>query len=248
MRTDAVTIEEKPKRVSRARKAESASGIFAPVTATPSVKPLIEVVDSLSGLVSKVEQARKEILELQEKISETQKSWFEEQKQHEKAISDRNSEEELARKREKEEYEYQMKIGRRKVEDEFNERKLAWERELQQRKEEVAAEKKELLELRTKVASFEAEIQKAVKDAQNVAVKELEEKYGNERKLREQEVKSEKEILGLKISSLTAENSRQAAEIETLRKALEEATRQVKDIAVKVIEGRVPKVIGTAEV
>lgn len=244
----AATGEEKPKRASRTKRIETVSSVPSSSGAVPSIKPLIEVSASLSDLISKTEVAKKEILDLQEKILETQKFWSEEQKEHGKAVSDRNSEEELVRKREKEEYDYQTKLAHRKAEDEFNEKRSAWERELQQRKDELAAEKKELAGLRVKVSSFDTETQKAVKEAQNALAKELEERYDSERRLREQEVKSEKEILNLRIASLTAENSRQATEIETLKKALEEATRQVKDIAVKVIEGRTPKVVGTSEI
>ena len=49
-------------------------------------------------------------------------------------------------------------------------------------------------------------------------------------------MKSEKELLVLKITNLTQENSRQSNEIAVLKKSLEEATRQLKDVAVKVIE------------
>mgnify|MGYP001568907884 CR=1 FL=1 len=48
--------------------------------------------------------------------------------------------------------------------------------------------------------------------------------------------KAEKEILALKIESLTANNERQVKEIESLKRAMEEARRQIKEIAVKVIE------------
>lgn len=43
-------------------------------------------------------------------------------------------------------------------------------------------------------------------------------------------------MLNLRIENLAQENSRQAREVELLKKALEEATRQLKDVAVKIIE------------
>ena len=52
----------------------------------------------------------------------------------------------------------------------------------------------------------------------------------------DQEQKSEKELLAFKITNLTQENARQSQEIITLKKSLENATAQLKDVAVKVIE------------
>lgn len=248
--TAVAAISDKPKKTMRTKKTEATTvAQSVAITELPKVyKPLSDIHDSLSDLIIKTEQAEKEIADLQNKILETQKFWQEEQREHEKQVVSRDEEFQLARKREEEEYEYQKKMDRKKAEDEFSERKSSWGKELSQRKEEIEADKKELQELRVKATSFESELQKAVKEAQIILTKELEERYSNERKLREQEVKSEKELLVLKIDSLTKENSRQAAEIETLKKAFDETTRQLKDVAVKVIEGRTPKIIDSSEV
>lgn len=90
--------------------------------------------------------------------------------------------------------------------------------------------------LRKAVAGFEAEKNKVVKEACVTLEKQLSEKFATEQKLRVQEANAEKEILSLKIETLTAESTKQAKEIDFLKRALSEATQQVKDIAVKVIE------------
>lgn len=241
-------VEEKPKKSSRAKKAEMSDLAVKTAVTSSAYKPLENICGYLSDLSSKVEQAKTELTDSQKRIVEIYEEWNKEQLEHRKRVLARDEELAVARKREEEEYEYQKRMERKKAEDDFNERKASWEKDLQQKKDEIAVEKKELVELRARVASFDSELQKAVKEAQVATAKELEEKYTGERKLREQEVKSEKEILNLRISSLGSENSRQAGEIETLRKALEEATRQVKDIAVKVIEGRAPKVTSSSEI
>lgn len=74
------------------------------------------------------------------------------------------------------------------------------------------------------------------KEAESILEKILTEKFSNEKVLREQEIKAEKELLNLKITNLTAENARQTKEIESLKNALDEATKQIKEVAVKVIE------------
>lgn len=94
----------------------------------------------------------------------------------------------------------------------------------------------ELNELRKLVASFDEEKDKAVRITQEAITKELNERYEFEKRIRDQEFKSQLEVLNLRLNNALTENSRQAKEVEALKKALDEATRQVKEIAVKVIE------------
>lgn len=246
-----VDLMEKPKKTVRSKKVEQpveTDQVVLPTHASKiSPQPLVGVLDYLSELTVKIEQTKKEIIDSQKEIADTKEGWTKEKVEYEREITARNTEMALARKREEEEYEYQKKVERRKTEDEFAEKKTQWEKQLREEKEKIETERKELVELRNRVGSFEAELQKAVKEAQSVTARDLEAKYANERKLREQEVKSEKDILALKIESLVAENNRQSVEIKTLKAAFDEATRQVKDIAVKVIEGRTPKIVGTSE-
>lgn len=247
-----ITTEEKPKKSIRSKKIEQkaiADQIVPSINASKvSPQPLAGVIDYFSELGVKIEQTKKEIINSQKEIVDAKEEWNKEKNEYEKGIVARNTEVALARKREEEEYEYQKKVERRKAEDEFAEKKTQWEKQLREEKEKIEIERKELVELRSKVASFENELQKAVKEAQSITTRDLEVKYAGERKLREQEVKSERDILALKIESLVAENNRQSAEIKTLKAAFDEATRQVKDIAVKVIEGRTPKILGSQEV
>lgn len=84
--------------------------------------------------------------------------------------------------------------------------------------------------------NFDQEKEKAVKEACGLLQKQLQNAFAAEKKLREQEIKSEKELLALKITNLTQDNIRQANEIAVLKKSIEEATAQLKDVAVKVIE------------
>lgn len=142
----------------------------------------------------------------------------------------------MERKREQETYQYNITLARKRAEDEFQDKKLAWEKDLAQKKEELENQKRELEELRKLSAGFNEQQEKAVKEAEELLGKQLTEKVNQETVLREQQIKAEKEILGLKIANLETENYRLNKEIEILKRSLEEATRQVKEIAVKVIE------------
>jgi len=108
---------EKPKRVSRTKKTETAAVVSETATDLPKTyKPLVGVSDSLSDLITKTEQAKQEITELQNKILESQKAWQEEQREHEKQVLLRDEELRLARRREEEEYQYRKEMERRRAE------------------------------------------------------------------------------------------------------------------------------------
>lgn len=203
--------------------------IAASVKATSKSDPFTILIKEISDLQSEFEKLQKEIIQ-------TKEVWVTEQKTHQKEIEDKNIQEELERKRNRGSYEYETARNHKQEEDEFTDKKKSWERQLSQQQEILQQEKQELEELRKLVAGFEGEKEKSIKEAQTALQKDLTGSFENERRMKEQEFKAEKEILNLRLSSLTTENSRQAAEIQALKKALDEATGQVKEIAVKVIE------------
>ena len=187
-------------------------------------------------MLHSINTAKEEFTALQKAIDEVRESWNKEQRDHEIAVAERDQQEEIAQKREKETYHYETSLARKKAEDEFLEKKQRWERELAERKDEIAKEKEELEFLRKQVEGFEEEKEKAVKEASLKLQKELTERFTVEKKLREQEVESEQELLALKITNLTQENARQSQDVALLKKSLENSIAQLKDVAVKVIE------------
>lgn len=230
-------ISTTPKKTTRARKALSQAA-----STEPDLQPVNTMItQDFDGLVDKIVKNRQEFDNLQKEIAQVKQDWAREQKQHEVDLVQQKTQEELERKREQETYQYNTNLTRKRVEDEFTDKKMAWEKELAQRKDELNEQRKELEDLRKQVAGFDNLKDQAVKEAQALVEKQLTEQFDQERKLREQEVKSEKEIMGIKISNLDAENSRLTKEIEILKRSLDEATRQVKEIAVKVIESGQPK-------
>lgn len=202
---------------------EESPPLTAPVTSGKTIFPL----DSVDTLVAKLLETKTQLEKLEKEVAETKKNW---------AVSQQDLE--TARKREQETYQYETSLARRQAEDEFAAKKDRWEKELADRKEEIETDKKELARLQKLVESFPAEKEKAIADATSTLQKTLSEQFAHEKALREQENKSKESILTLKIENLEAETARQTKEIETLKKSLEEATRQVKDVAVKVIESR----------
>lgn len=220
------------KKVSRkkpAAKTAEISNLSTDKTPTPDAK-------DFSVLVEQILEVQKELEVLQKEIKEKKEIWMKEERGHESYLIERNQEEELKRKREEETYDYELNQRRKRAEDEWQEKRQKQEKELAQRKEEIEKDKEELVSLRKQVALFDQERERVVKEAELSLQKSLNEQFANERKLREQETKSEKELSGLKIEGLVKENSRLLSEIALLKKSLEEATGQIKEIAVKVIE------------
>lgn len=211
----------------------ASADISTPSPATPAVQTITE---AFNELLSKIHQSQAEFERLQREIIQIKQSWEQEQKGHQLELVQQRQQEELERRREREAYEYELTRNRKIAEDELAYQKAAWTRELQEQKDAIEKDRQELSQLRTQVTAFEAEKIKAVKEAQAILERQLTEKFENEKKLREQEMKSDKELLNLKVASLSEQNAKQAKEVESLKRALEEATRQVKDIAVKVIE------------
>lgn len=221
------------KKITRARKTVSTQN-----ASTPQDIQIVqtEITQDFDELVAKLAKSKQEFDNLQKEIAQVKQDWSREQKQHELEFAQQKTQEELERKREQETYQYNINLSRKRVEDEFQDRKMSWEKDLSQRKEELEGQKKELDELRKLVAGFDDQKEQAANKAQSQTEKRLVDQFDQGRKLKEQEVKAEKEILGLKIANLETENSRLNKEIEVLKRSLDEATRQVKEIAVKVIE------------
>lgn len=222
-------------RTTRTRKTTSPERVLpeTPSSASPSLKLISEI---FLALLEKINKAREEFETLEKEIARTKEEWEKEKRHYEKEKAELKAEEELARKRDEQTYEYETALVRKRAEDEFSDKKAKWEKELTARKEEIEKDKRELEALRKEAAAFENEKGKAVKEACDLLEKDITGKFDTERRLREQGFKAEREISSLRIETLTKENVKQANEIETLRKALEEATRQIKEIAVKVIE------------
>lgn len=225
-------ISEPVKKTSRAKKVV--------VSSDDQIKTTFLITD-LGLQISHLTELKNEVEKLEREIEQTKQEWLKEQKTHDQELIQRNQLEETSRRRDQETYDYETKLAKKRSEDELVDKRTKLEKELADRREEIEQNKKQLNELQKLVESFPAEKDKIIKEAVAATQKELTEKFETEKKLRDQEVKSQVEILNLKISSLENENSRQTKEIEVLKKSLEETTRQVKDIAIQVIQAKKPE-------
>lgn len=164
-----------------------------------------------------------------------------EQKQYEETLKKQ-------RDREREEYEYQKKLERKKEQDQYEQARLEQERknnEIQETFEKDIATREgalkereeELVKLRKEVAEFPVRLAKDIEKAVSEKTKELEINHRQQVVLSQKGAEAEQRVAELRIRSLEETVQRQFAEIKSLGERLEEAKRQVQDIAVKAIEG-----------
>lgn len=185
-----------------------------------------------AGLLYRLLETQKTTEEAFEKeMKEKRSVWDEEEKAHAQDVVRK-------RTRDDEEYVYEMKLQKQRDSDERESGKLARERKESEEANAKAALVKELEELRKKAAQAPVDTDKAVKDAVARALTEAKKDGDVVLAQMKQQAESDMQMAGLKIESLEALNKTQVAEIAQLKKQLDEATRQVKDIAVSVIESK----------
>ena len=202
---------------------------------------LTQEAETLTTVQKAIVIAKKELEETQKikltagllyRLLETQKKQEDVWAQEEKMYA-----QETARKRvrDDEEYAYEKKLQKQRDTDERESEKLARERKTAEEAGAKTALVKELEELRKKMAQAPIEAEKMVKEVVGKALAEAKKDAEVILAQIKQQAENDMQMAGLKIESLEAINKTQVAEIAQLKKQLDEATRQVKDIAVSVI-------------
>jgi hypothetical protein len=180
-------------------------------------------------------------MKAQKELAKTEQAkWAEQQKElKEKTEKDR--------KREEEEYAYNLKLTRKKETDlyeekkasqekELAEKKKAFELEIAQREAQVVAAENELKELRTKNAAFPAEIDKAVATAVKLATEKLQAEFRFERELTAKQNEGDIKLKEQTVETLKSKIKDMDAIFAELSKKASVAETSVKDIAMKAIE------------
>jgi DNA repair exonuclease SbcCD ATPase subunit len=185
---------------------------------------------------------------LENELSEKRDAWSKEVQEHNASIKERDAELKQARKRDNEEYNYNLKLERQRAADEYEQGQKSFRKELEEareqqekawadREEGISAQETEFSELTEKVESFEDELAKAVKKAKeegtNIAKRQAKEKADMQQK----EAEGQTRVNELKINSLEETINKQEATIDSLSTQLLDAQKQAQELAVKAIEG-----------
>jgi len=151
------------------------------------------------------------------------------------------------RKREEEEYAYNLKLTRKKESDlyeekkakldkDLEEKKIAFEKEISAREEKVLSAENELKELRAKTAAFPSELEKSVEAAIKGTTEKLQVEYRFEKELTAKQTEGEIRLKEQTIETLRGKIKDLEAMIGEMSKKTSTAESSVKEIAMKAIE------------
>lgn len=189
--------------------------------------------NALDAMLADYDQKKKELetewqnrkIKLEEEIAARKKDW----------------------EREQEEYAYNLKNSRRKEEDGYEaecaKKETAWEeksvkkqKELEEREAYIAERQSELDVLRKTAEDLPAKLEQSAREAEERVAGSLNKEFATEKRIAEQEWKSEKNILETRISAMSETISRQSGEITSLKEAVNIANQQAQTLASTVIE------------
>lgn len=152
------------------------------------------------------------------------------------------------RQREIDEYEYRKNLERKRAQDKYEEemrllekknqeKQEALEKSWAQREAALREQEEELARLRKESAEFPARLEKETQRAAEQAAAEARRAAEQAALVSQKETEAERRVAALQIKTLEELVARQNAQIAELQKQVEEAKRQVQEIAVRAIEG-----------
>ena len=185
---------------------------------------------------------------LEAEISAQREAWSIEELQRAREEKEYEDNLKKQRQREVEDYEYKKALERTKAQDKYEEEMRLLEKKNKEKQEELEKswkqretalreKEEEWPRLRKEIDEFPVRLKTEVDLAVSNAVKSAEQKFEQERILLKKDGESERRLAELQIKALQDTVARQSAEIEKIQVQVEEAKRQVQDIAVKAIEG-----------
>jgi len=201
-----------------------------------------------TALDQMVEEYRSQKDQLEAEISTQRAEWEETTRGAER---DRKEQEEALRKqrqREIDEYEYKKNLERKRAQDKYDEDQRLLEKKNQekqetlqkqwaQRESALREQEEELQRLRKESSDFPARLQREIEQAATQASKEARQQAEHEVVLLKKEAEGERRFSDLRIQSLEEVLARQNAQLADMQKHVDEAKRQVQEIAVRAIEG-----------
>lgn len=195
-----------------------------------------------------VEDYARQKEQLEAEIAARRAAWEEESRQTER---DRKEQEEglkKQRQRETEEYEYKKALERKKAQDKYeeeiklqerqnNEKQEALEKSWRDRELALKQSEEELQRLRKEAEQFPARLKQESERAAAESTRATEQRLEQQLTLLKKDHESETRVAELRVKTLEETLARQSTQTEGLQKQLDEAKRQVQEIAVKAIEG-----------
>jgi hypothetical protein len=154
-------------------------------------------------------------------------------KQRQREIDDYEYKKNLERKRAQDKYDEEVRLTEKRNAEKQEELEKSWAR----REAELAEREQELARLRKETAEFPATLERELKNAVAQAARDAKSEADRQTALLKKEMEADRRVAELQIKTLEDLAARQTAQIADLQKQLEEAKRQVQEIAVRAIEG-----------
>jgi hypothetical protein len=200
--------------------------------------------DKKESFEKEMEQKQKQ---LDEEIAETRQKWDKEKKEAELLMKEEKDRLLKQRKRDEEEYTYNLEISRKKDTDLYAQKKAGLEKELADKKDKFEQEIKsreqavinaetELNDLRDKNASFPKLMEQSVKEAVAENTEKLQTIYKFDGQLKAKEYETDVKLRDQEIANLKAKIKDLESQLAQSSSKAEQADKSAKDIAIRAIE------------
>ncbi|MBV8551415.1 MAG: hypothetical protein JOY54_08950 [Acidobacteriaceae bacterium] len=200
---------------------------------------------SIDQLVQDYERERER---LETEIQTRRSEWEQEARTAERERKEAEEAFRKQRQRENEDFEYKKQLERKKAQDKYEEEVRLLEKKNEERQEELERNwlqretalkerEEELARLRREVEDLPKRIAAEKEAALADATKQAASNYEQRILILQKDAEAERKVAELQVKTLQDTVKRQTEQITALEKALEEAKRQVQEIALKAIEG-----------
>lgn len=196
-----------------------------------SLNQAIELVNELN------EEHRKAKTNFEQLLNRQRAAWENEGKQRAATLEHEETLRQI--KRQQEDAQYRFERSGRWQKEEATLRAAIVEREqaIAARQKALVESEEELRSLRARAANVPKELEAAATRARDELKAALTKQFDQDRKLTNQQMESDRKLAQQRIASLEAMSSQQQGDIDSLTKQLATAQAQLKEIAIKVIEG-----------
>ncbi|MBX7116072.1 MAG: hypothetical protein K1X64_17210 [Myxococcaceae bacterium] len=191
-------------------------------------------------------KARRQQLEAE--MATERSAWLEEKQAAVREQKELDEAVKKQRQREADEYDYKKAQERKKAQDGYDEsvrlrekqnqeKQQALEKSWTERDEALKTREREWADLRAQVDALPQKMKEEREQAATHAAAATRSQLEQQIMLLKKDAEADRKLAEMRIQSLEASNAHQAAQVELLAKQLDDAKRQVQDIAVKAIEG-----------
>jgi len=203
-----------------------------------------EMLQKEKGLLDLLESKK---VASEEEMAKIKAQWAAEKNEMQTGLKEEKERIAKERKREEEEFQYSLKLNRKKEQDIYEQKKANQERELAEKKasfeKEIVEREKVVLEteaelktLRQKAEQFPKELEKVVKETEKQLTETLELQYKFEKELLAKETEGELNLSRQTVNTLESRIKEQENQIEQLLQKADSSEKTVKDIAIKALD------------